>query len=112
MITKILVSVLVMVFAWTVCDVGDVQAEGLSDIPSTGEIVAVGLGVAAVITLIVVIALNAGDDEDAKEDVEDLKTKEEISNPQFEPVSKGPVRMEPMVILQERAMGAGLSLSF
>ena len=101
--TKILVSVLVTVFAWALCGVGDVHAEGLEDIPSTGEFVMIGVVVALVITVIIVVALNAGDDEEAEE---------EILVSRIEPAAKVQLRIDPVLTLQKNAVGAGLSLSF
>ena len=98
--TKILVSVLVMVFAWALYGVGDVYAEGLDDIPSTGDFVMIGVAVVLVITVIIVAALNAGDDE------------EEILVSRIEPAAKVQLRFDPVLTLQKSAVGAGLSFSF
>ena len=99
-IMKILVSVLVMVFAWALYGVGDVYAEGLDDIPSTEDFVMIGVAVVLVITVIVVAALNAGDDE------------EEILVSRIEPAAKVQLRFDPVLTLQKSAVGAGLSFSF
>ena len=102
-IMKILVSVLVMVFAWALYGVGDVYAEGLDDIPSTGDFVMIGVAVVLVITVIIVAALNAGDDEEAEE---------EILVSRIEPAAKVQLRIDPVLTLQKSAVGAGLSFSF
>ena len=99
--TKILM--LVTVFAWVLCGAGDVHAEGfegLDDIPSTGEFVMIGVAVVLVITAIIVVALNAGDDE------------EEILVSRIEPAAKVQLRFDPVLTLQKSAVGAGLSFSF
>lgn len=102
--TKILM--LVMVFAWALCGAGDVRAEGLDDIPSTGEFVLIGVGVVLVITLIVVAVLNAGGDEEAKE------VEEESHVSRIEPAAKVKLRIDPVLTLQKNAVGGGLSFSF
>jgi len=98
--TKILM--LVMVFAWALCGAGDVHAD-LDDIPSTGEMVMIGVGVALVITFIIVAVLSIGDDEEAEE---------EINLSRIEPAAKVKLRIDPVLTLQKNAVGGGLSFSF
>lgn len=108
--TKILM--LVMVLAWALCGTGDVYAEGfegLSDIPSTGEMVMIGVGVVFVITFIIVAALNLADDGEAKGAEE---AEEEIDISRIEPAAEVKLRIDPVLTLQKNAVGAGLSLSF
>lgn len=103
---KILVSVLVTIFAWSICDVGDAYAD-LDDIPSDEEMVLLGVGVAAVVSLIIVVAINAGGDEKVEE-----KAREDTPVPRTEPAGRAQLRIDPVLTLQKDAVGAGLSFSF
>ena len=95
---------LVMVFAWALCGAGDVHAEGFDDIPSTGEFVMIGVAVVLVITVIIVAALNAGDDEEAGE-------QEEFNLSGIDEPAPS-VRIDPVLALGRDTVGAGMAFSF
>lgn len=100
--TKILM--LVTVFAWVLCGAGDVHAEGLDDIPSTGEFVAIGVAAAVVIGLIVVAIVSSGNGGEAGEQ-EDFNLSG-IDEP--EPS----VQVDPVLTLGRDTVGAGVAFSF
>ena len=108
--TKILASVLVGVFAWVVCGVGDVQAAGsLEDMPSTGDFVMFGVAVVLVVTVIVMVAVHSGGGEKGAEGEAEGK---EIIVSGIEPAATPQLRIDPVITLRKHAVGAGVAFSF
>jgi hypothetical protein len=111
--TRILASVLAAIFAWTVCGVGDVHAEEfLEGMPSTGEMVAIGVGVALVIIVGIAIVLDSGDDGKAERADKAENAEGEICVSVIGPPAKVQFRVDPVLTLQKDGVGAGFVFSF
>ena len=107
-----LAVLLILSFVWTLGGAGELFAAGpgtspnkdISDIPSTGEFVAMGVAAVAVIAIIVMLIVSSGDDEEARET-------EEVTESRIEEPAPS-VRIDPVLTLGRDTLGAGLAFSF